>query len=80
MVRYIYKTVLLLFIFMGALYFFGRQMETDISDRGARVGTGRETYPSLQLGVQGHRINTLFGYSAPMEPDIIRESMTPLDA
>ena len=80
MVKYIYKTVLLLFIFVGALYFFGRQMETDISDRGARVETGRETYPYLQLGVQGHRINTLFGYSAPMEPDIIRESMTPLDA
>lgn len=79
MVKYIYKTVILLFVFVGALYYFGRQMETDISDRGVQVEMGSETYPYLQLGIQGHRINTLYGYSAPMEPDIIRESMTPLN-
>lgn len=80
MIKYIYKTVALLFIFAGALYFFGRQMETDISDRGVRVETGSETYPYLQLSVQGLKFNTLYGYSAPMEPDIIRESMTPLNS
>lgn len=79
MVKYIYKTVILLFIFAGAVYFFGKQMETDISDTGVRADLGQETYPYIQLATQGQRVNTLYGYSAPMEPDIIRESMTPLD-
>lgn len=79
MVKYIYKTVVLLLVFVGAIYFFGRQMETDINDTGVRVMMTGETYPYLQLSTQGQKVNTLYGYSAPMEPDIIRESMTPLD-
>ncbi len=79
MVKFIYKTVALFFIFAGALFFFGKQMETNINDDGKRVELGTETYPHIRLGTQGQKINPLYGYSAPMEADIIRESMTPLD-
>ena len=79
MVKFIYKTVALFFIFAGALFFFSKQMETNINDDGKRVELGTETYPHIRLGTQGQKINPLYGYSAPMEADIIRESMTPLD-
>lgn len=79
MVKFIYKTVALFFIFAGALFFFGKQMETNINDSGTRVGLASETYPHIQLGTQGQKVNPMYGYSAPMEADIIRESMTPLD-
>ncbi len=80
MVKYIYKIVGLIMIFAGALFFFGRQMETDVSDAGSSVEMGEETFPVVTMMTQGQSINTLYGYSAPMDPNIIRESMTPLDS
>lgn len=79
MVKNIYKAVILLAIFVGALFFFGRQMKTDISDAGDSVAFDEESFPVLRVETQGQVINALYGYSAPMDPDIVRESVTPLD-
>lgn len=78
MVKNIYKTVILILVFIGALFFFGWQMKTDVHDTGSEVEFTQESFPYVQLSTQGYTINTLYGYSAPMEPDIIRESVTPL--
>lgn len=78
MVKYVYKTVILLFVFVGALFFFGQHMETDFQDNSKEVSMAEEKFPYLQLQTQGFKVNTLYGYSAPMEPEIIRESITPL--
>jgi len=78
MVKNIYKTVILLFVFVGALFFFGQHMETDFQDNSKEVSMAKEKFPYVQLQTQGFKINTLYGYSAPMEPEIIRESITPL--
>lgn len=79
MVKYIYQTVALIFIFVGALFMFGRNMETEMDEQGVTVEMTEETYPYMQIQTQGHIINTLYGYSAPLEPNIVRESVTPLD-
>ncbi|MCH5252579.1 MAG: hypothetical protein J1F22_06365 [Lachnospiraceae bacterium] len=79
MVKNIYKVVALIAIFTGALFFFGRQMETDIGEAGVKADMTEESFPYLEIEVQGQTINPLYGYSAPMEPDIVRESMTPLE-
>ena len=34
MVKYIYQAVALVFIFAGALFLFGRNMETDMEEKG----------------------------------------------
>lgn len=78
MVKNIYKIVGLFLIFVGALFFFGRQMETDVASSGEPVEITKETYPYITLAAQGQSFNTLYGYSAPMENNIVRESMTPL--
>ncbi|MCH5264304.1 MAG: hypothetical protein J1F02_00280 [Lachnospiraceae bacterium] len=79
MVKNIYKAVILVMVFVGALFFFGRQMKTDISDTGSSVLFAEESFPVMKIETQGQVINALYGYSAPMEPDIVRESITPLD-
>lgn len=79
MVKYIYKTVALIIIFIGALFFFGRNMETDMDEKGSSVELTEETYPLMQIHTQGHTFNMLYGYSAPLESNIVRESVTPMD-
>ena len=80
MVKYIYQAVALIFIFAGALFLFGRNMETDMDEQGSAVEMVEESYPYVQIQTQGHIINTLYGYSAPLESNIVRESVTPLDS
>ncbi len=80
MVKYIYQSVALIFIFAGALFFFGRNMQTDMDEQGAKVEMEEESYPCMQIQIQGRKINTLYGYSAPLEADVVRESVTPLNS
>lgn len=80
MVKYIYQAVALIFIFVGALFLFGKNMETDMDEQGTTVEMVEESYPYMQVQTQGHTINTLYGYSAPLESNIVRESVTPLDS
>lgn len=80
MIKTIYKTVALFIIFFAALIFFGNRMQTGVSDAGTRRQVGKETFPYIQLQTQGQVVGTLYGYSAPMESNIIRESMVPLAA
>lgn len=80
MIKHIYKGVFLVVVFVAALIFFGHQLETDINDTGTEMTMEKESFPILQILTQGRTINPLYGYAAPMEPDIVRESMTPLAA
>ena len=79
MAKYIYKAVGLILIFVGALWFFGQQMKTNYEVSGEQMSLEKETFPVLMLETQGHKINPLYGYAAPLESNVIRESMTPLD-
>ncbi len=80
MAKYIYKTVGLILIFFGALFFFGQQMETNYEVEAEQVKIDKESFPVLMIETQGHVINPLYGYAAPMTANVIRESMTPLDS
>ena len=51
-----------------------------MDEQGATVEMVEESYPYMQIQTQGHTINTLYGYSAPLESNIVRESVTPLDS
>lgn len=80
MVKIIYKSVLLILIFVGSLFFFGHQLETDITSNGKTVELTEETFPIIQISTQGKLVNTLYGYSATLDAGVVRESMTPLGA
>ena len=70
---------LIVFIFAGALFLFGRNMETDMEEKGVTEAVTDETYPYLQLQTQGQTVNVLYGYSAPLEANVVRESITPIN-
>lgn len=79
MVKYLYKVVVLLVVFVGALFYFGRQLESDMYEEGVRVSQGEESLPYLTLISQNVEMNRLYGYNGPIDDRIVRESLTPLD-
>ena len=79
MAKLIYKGIGLLLFFVAALWFFGRNMETNYEVAAETVVQTEETFPVIQIETQGHLINPLYGYAATMESNTVRESMTPLD-
>ncbi len=79
MVKYIYKVVVLMIFFVGALFFFGRQLESDTYEEGTLIEQGQESLPYLTLVSQNVTMNRLYGYNGPIDENIVRESITPLD-
>ena len=53
MIKYIYKTVGLLLIFVGALFFFGSRMSTNLNDTSKESKLQGETFPYITLTTQG---------------------------
>ncbi|MGN1206443.1 MAG: hypothetical protein ACI4SQ_05590 [Eubacterium sp.] len=78
MVKYIYKVVILMVVFCGALFFFGSRLQSDSYETGEVVEAGSETFPFLTVKSQGIRMNRLYGYSGVLDANIVRESITPL--
>ena len=79
MVKYLYKTIVLMVVFAAALFFFGQQLESDVYEEGIVVNMGKESLPYLTLTSQNIKMNRLYGYNGPIEDNIVRESITPLD-
>ena len=66
-------------VFAAALFFFGQQLESDVYEEGTVVNMGKESLPYLTLTSQNIKMNRLYGYNGPIEDNIVRESITPLD-
>lgn len=79
MVKYLYKTIVLMVFFAAALFFFGQRLESDVYEEGIVVNMGKESLPYLTLTSQNIKMNRLYGYNGPIEDNIVRESITPLD-
>lgn len=78
MVKYLYKVVVLIVVFVGALFYFARQLESDMYEEGALAVQGTESLPYLTLTSQDVVMNRLYGYNGPIDNNIVRESITPL--
>ena len=53
MVKYIYKVVVLMVLFCGALFFFGSRLQNDSYETGKVIEAGNETFPYLTIKRQG---------------------------
>lgn len=78
MVKYLYKTIVLIVVFAAALFFFGQRLESDVYEEGMVFEMGKESLPYLTLTAQNIKMNRLYGYNGPIEDNIVRESITPL--
>ncbi|WP_026835360.1 hypothetical protein [Eubacterium xylanophilum] len=79
MFKYIYRTIVLLVVFAVALFIFGSQLKSEIHNEGEKVVVGSESLPYMTLNSQGQEMNILYGYNGPLDSDIVRESITPID-
>ena len=69
MIKYLYKAVVLLVVFAGALFYFGRQLESDMYEEGVQIGRGEESLPYLTLASQNVEMNCLYGYNGPLRSE-----------
>lgn len=79
--KFIYKVLIILAVFVVSLvYFSGGIQETIFRNDIKTVETRNATLPTVTLEVEGSRINTLNGYVANLNENIVRESITPVTA
>lgn len=79
MIKYVYKVVILFFVFCGAVFFFGNNMPGQLANEGKKITVQKESFPVLTIQTQNQTINALYGYSGSMDPAVVRQSITPLD-
>ncbi|MDR2888980.1 MAG: hypothetical protein LBV33_03960, partial [Lachnospiraceae bacterium] len=70
------KSLILIGVFIVALYLVSSLMNQGNSDMTAQMGSA--TYPLIYIMANGQPINELHGYAETMESNYLRESLTPL--
>lgn len=80
MLKHIYRIIILLFIFSGALYYFSKDIEEEVNETQGTVAMGKATFPIVMIRQGGKECNLLHGYSNNLDASLVREAMTPLSA
>lgn len=78
--KHLYKFIGLLFLFIGSLFFFGKNIPEISVVTTTATSLQASTFPILYLQTGKHTVNTLHGYSSEIDSGKLRESITPLDA
>ena len=76
----VYRILLTVVVFAGALIYFGYHMPEHISS--AEIGTthmSEAMMPYLTLSVNEQEINLLHGYSSSVDAELLYETVTPID-
>lgn len=77
--KYFYRILILLGVFIGSVWFMGRNMKEEKFTLRSTVEMSEATFPTVDLVVGDNRINTLYGYAGNVDVGSFRESMLPLD-
>lgn len=80
MIKYVYKVVILFFVFCGAVFYFGSNIGNNLTSEGKIVEVGEEKFPILTIKTGNNTINNMYGYTGSMDPAIVRQSITPIDS
>jgi hypothetical protein len=78
--RHIYRTIILICIFVAALSYFSRDIKEVVFDFDNTTVMKEATFPLVTLKQGENRINRLHGYSSNLNANKVRESITPLNA
>lgn len=79
MLKLLYRSIILLGIFAASLYYFGRDIKEEEFDIQKTVEMGETSFPILTIRLNKDEINLLHGYSNNLSPNLVRDSITPLD-
>ncbi|MDF2944767.1 MAG: putative rane protein [Herbinix sp.] len=79
MLKYIYRVIILIAVFVAALSYFGRDIKQVVFDIDNTTVMEDATFPLVTIKTGDNRINLLHGYSSNLAANLLRESVTPLD-
>jgi len=77
--KYIYRVIILIAIFIAALSYFSRDIKEVVFDLDNTTTMEAATFPLVTIKTGDNSINLLHGYSSNLDANKIRESVTPLD-
>ena len=78
MSKYIYRVIILIVIFAGALFYFSRDIKEVKFSYDNTTKMKAATFPLITVKTGDCTINMLHGYSTNMAANMIREAVTPL--
>ncbi len=76
--KYIYRIIILLAIFIGALYYFSGDIKEVVFETNQTTDMARASFPLLTIREAGKEINLLHGYSTNLAANKLRETVVPL--
>lgn len=74
----IYKIIILVFVFCGAILFMSQNMKEESIILEKAVAMEKPAFPLMYVETGGYVINRLHGYSGNINANIIREAVTPV--
>lgn len=80
MLKHVYRIIILLFIFGGALYYFSKDIEEEVNQTQGTVAMGETSFPVVTIRQDNKECNLLHGYSTNLEANLVREAITPLSS
>lgn len=78
--RRVYKLLILLTVFIAALFFMSGHIKEEEITLEKTVKMKESTFPLLYLKSGGYEMNRLHGYSTNITASEVREAITPLDS
>jgi hypothetical protein len=77
--KYIYRVIILLAVFIGALYYFSGDIKVVVFEVNNTTKMENATFPLISIKTGDNNINLLHGYSTNLAANKLRESVIPLN-
>lgn len=78
MLKHVYRAIILVFVFSGALFLFGRNIKEEKVTKNATVAMDQEKLPQMEIRSDAGYMNLMYGYSGNIDAVMIRDTITPL--
>lgn len=79
MLKYIYRIIILIAVFIASLYYFSSDIKEVVFDVNNTTTMEDATFPLVTIKTGDNSINLLHGYSTNLEANKLREAVTPVD-
>lgn len=76
--KYIYRIIILLCIFVASIYYFSRDIKEVVFDMDNTIAMENATFPLITIKTGENEINLLHGYSSNLNANMVREAVTPI--
>lgn len=79
MLKYIYRVIILICIFVASIYYFSKDIKEVVFNLDNTTVMEDATFPLVTIKSGENEINLLHGYSSNLNANTVREAVTPLD-